>query len=265
MKPEELPRVFVLGCQRSGTTLMRLVLNSHPNIHCYGEIKGYGVLEGNRPWDDFPQEIRAVGFQLPIWTELFVEYDCIRQHLRPQDNVVFMLRDVLSVVASMKKVSDKSKVKGAWMQREIVSRLNDWLKDQARGLQRNYGEVLERAKGHPHEDVIRAAVYWQYKTGAFFQMEALPVYYNSFVHDPAPTLRKVMEMMRLSWSDQLLEHHKKKHDETGKNGWAMGGTDSARPIDLTSVDKWRDVLSQGEIGAILNVAGDMDQKLRRYA
>jgi hypothetical protein len=39
-------RFFILGCQRSGTTLLRLILESHPDIFCYDEIKAYAVLQG---------------------------------------------------------------------------------------------------------------------------------------------------------------------------------------------------------------------------
>jgi Sulfotransferase family len=37
-------RFFILGCQRTGTTLMRLVLESHPDVFCYDELKSYAVL-----------------------------------------------------------------------------------------------------------------------------------------------------------------------------------------------------------------------------
>jgi len=28
------PPIFIVGCQRSGTTLLRLILDAHPNVSC---------------------------------------------------------------------------------------------------------------------------------------------------------------------------------------------------------------------------------------
>jgi Sulfotransferase family len=53
-------RFFVAGCQRSGTTLLRLVLECHPRVYCFDEAIGYRVLAGE-PFD-VPAERTRVGF-----------------------------------------------------------------------------------------------------------------------------------------------------------------------------------------------------------
>ena len=60
-------RFFILGCQRSGTTLLRLILEVHPDVFCYDELKGYAVLQGAIQ-EDLPHA-RLIGFKIPRWTE----------------------------------------------------------------------------------------------------------------------------------------------------------------------------------------------------
>lgn len=39
-----MERFFISGCQRSGTTMLRLILESHPFIQCFDEVAGYDIL-----------------------------------------------------------------------------------------------------------------------------------------------------------------------------------------------------------------------------
>src|SRR5437016_4600645 len=62
-------RFYILGCQRTGTTLMRLVLECHSKILCFGEVRGYQALANNERTIPYGKEI--VGFKIPRWTEQF--------------------------------------------------------------------------------------------------------------------------------------------------------------------------------------------------
>src|SRR3989442_1785108 len=64
-------RFFILGCQRTGTTLMRLVLECHSKILCFGEVRGYQALTNNER--TIPSGKQIVGFKIPRWTEQFGE------------------------------------------------------------------------------------------------------------------------------------------------------------------------------------------------
>lgn len=46
--PPDCRRFFITGCQRSGTTLLRLILEGHQDIRCFDETRSYGVLAGQQ-------------------------------------------------------------------------------------------------------------------------------------------------------------------------------------------------------------------------
>ena len=58
---------FIAGCQRSGTTLMRLILECHDQVSCFDELRSYGALAERPLLQDLAG--RKVGFKIPRWTE----------------------------------------------------------------------------------------------------------------------------------------------------------------------------------------------------
>src|SRR6516225_834096 len=99
-------RFFILGCQRTGTTLLRLILESHPDVFCYDETKAYAVLQG-LVHDDSPRT-RLKGFKIPRWTEQMnfpVLYDegLDRPCKNPYrgEKILYLHRDVRDTLTSM--------------------------------------------------------------------------------------------------------------------------------------------------------------------
>jgi hypothetical protein len=60
-------RFLITGCQRSGTTLLRLILGSHSKIYCYDEYLAYARLRDGDASE--AQGYQLVGYKIPRWAE----------------------------------------------------------------------------------------------------------------------------------------------------------------------------------------------------
>lgn len=243
----------IVGSQRSGTALMRLILDSHPQVCGLGEERAYAAIEqGYQP--EPPAEWLAV--PIPIWTELIVDYVAVADLIRDA-KLLFMLRDVRDVVASMLRWRD-------WIEGEVLAKFDLWMTDSGRRFARTFGEEAQRWRG---DRIASAALFWKYKTSTFFELQRLDwpvlgVSYERLVSDPQPSLCRMLRFLGLPWHDDLLRHHELFHSEVDATGLAMGDTQADRAIDTDSVGRWKQVLSPAESQLILDVAGDLNERIR---
>ena len=107
--PKPTGRFFIAGCQRSGTTLMRLILECHPDIFCFDETEAYKALLQSPSQQ--PAGKSLIGFKVPRYTEQFAEplardfgLEETAINLYHSDPILFMLRDVRDTVASMMRL-----------------------------------------------------------------------------------------------------------------------------------------------------------------
>ncbi len=260
-------RFFILGCQRTGTTLMRLVLESHPDLYCYDELRSYAVLQKSVA-AEFPPSAH-VGFKIPRWTEQLAcpvlwdegpEGPC--ENFYRGETIVFLLRDVRDTVASMFKLkSGNANWCEIWVPQIIEAKLARDATFRAR-----YSAELEMVENCHNRLVGLAALYWKYKTDAFFlyrekAFPVLPVCYEQLVTHPRPILHAVCAHLGMAFHENLLRHNEFRHAELFGSGLTLGDTDPRRPIGKTSVGQWTRFLGAADIDLIARIAGELPAKV----
>jgi hypothetical protein len=250
--PAGRPPIFVVGSPRSGTTLTRLVLDSHPGIACgpethflvemeflvrrhwhrlerYGQPKDYWYAKCRAFFGDFQHEYAASKGK-PRWADKTPAY---AQHLPfllalfPEAQVVHVLRDAESVVASS---LDR------WGWRKAWTAAQTWV-----------------------DSVAQAQA-----TGATMSSEQyLEVRFEDLVGKTEATFRSLFAWLGEEWDPRVLDYDKQQHDESGRN---RGIVVAARSAGGGAVDSARARRPRRRLDPLLRahtqrVAGDLNREL----
>jgi hypothetical protein len=260
-------RFLILGCQRTGTTLMRLILEAHPEIFCYDELKGYAILQ-KLVSEDLPH-VPLIGFKLPRWTEQLTHQVLFDEGLKGRcenfyrgEKILFLQRDVYDTIASMLKFKSGN---SNWCEISVPRFIEAKLAhDETFGAR--YSRELDVIDGCHRRLVGLAALYWKYKTDSFFlyRDEGFPVLavsYEQLVSDPRSVLQLVCTHLKIQFHENLLRHNEFRHSELFEDGLTVGSTDPARPIHADSVGQWQRFLTDKDLALIARVCGDLPERV----
>lgn len=193
--------IFIVGCQRSGTTMLRLMLDSHPRISCGPETR---FLVGFAPiFAEDWKRLSQYGFEQEEWVRrirAFYEgiqgdYARSRGKERWADKTP---RYALALPLLLKLFPDA----------QIIHVIRD-PRDVAVSHRKRFG----------YWSCIKSTVKWpRYVGTARSSAEDLPedayreVRYESLVATPEGTLRDLLCWLGEDWDDSILDFHKAKHD-----------------------------------------------------
>ena len=253
-----MERFFISGCQRSGTTMLRLALESHPDVHCFDEIVGNDILvreaKGEKAEFTVKEGATRIGFKIPRFAEQmawpqFNEYDYgVFPSFYKGQKVIHIVRDALDVIGSMMRLKDEGSM--SWIEKYGRAILKFMVANpNIRPLYKRKYEELERLNLPVH---LVGALYWEIKNQGLFDLleQGKPAYavkYESLVAEPKSELLKLARFLGLSWSDSLLNHPEHPHAELYGEGLAIGLTDPRRPIDMQSVGSYRQFMTEAQV------------------
>jgi protein-tyrosine sulfotransferase len=236
------PLVVIGGCGSSGTTLLRRMLDRHPEIHCGPESTVFLARISS------PAEIAGrFGFDPAVLTRL-------RDDSRSQAEFIDRFREFCLAASGKRLWADKTPenirrfdfVKKHFPNAKLIHVVRDG-RDTVCSLRTRAWMKL----GHGSNlDVIRhCARYWARRAGAGLRFAGRPDYmelrYEALTHQPETELRRVMDFLGLDWDPAMLQ--------------ADPGASQreARPIYDSALGRWRKELSSTEVNIILREAGMM--------
>ncbi|KAJ8312093.1 hypothetical protein KUTeg_009466 [Tegillarca granosa] len=257
-----MPLIFIGGMPRSGTTLMRVMLDAHPEVRCGEETRVIPRILGMRThWersDTEKRRLKEAGLTSDVIDSAVMAFilEVIAKHgsaaprlcnkdpftlkssvylskLFPNAKFLFMIRDGRAVVHSI--ISRKVTITGFDLT-NYKSCLTKW----NMAMESMYAQCI-------HVGASRC----------------MPVYYEQLVLNPEVWMRRILQFLDIPWNSTVLHHE----DYIGKpGGISLSKTEKSsdqviRPVNLEALSKWvgkipEDVVSQmSKIAPMLETLG----------
>jgi len=281
-----IPSPFVVGVGRSGTTLLRLMLDAHPDLAIPPET--HFIPEAARAHRRALNPRRAFLKTLtshPMWNDHGIDADLLSQEisaLKPF-NLGEALRAFYRLYAgrhAKPRWGDKTPlyvrhmklIQGLLPEARFVHIIRDG-RDVAlshRGLWFGPGSIEEAARGW---------VLWikEARSQSRHLLHYLEIRYEDLVLDPEATLKRVSAFVALPWNPAMLEYHKtaeQRMKELHRDLQVQGGAKTipaagrqtihsltSKPPQHDRVYRWRSEIAETDRKHFESVAGEMLREL----
>ena len=251
------PAIFIGGCGRSGTTLLRELVSRHSRIACGPEshilsglvslkrLSGGWQLDRNEVQQLFDTSSSIVRFAeaffrnyaerqaKPRWADKSpgnVRYIHRLLSRFPNAQFVHIIRDGRDVVCSLRHHPRERIVDGVVVQRGVVNPIDKcarrWAADVACGLP---------FRGHPRYTEVR---------------------YEELVREPEATLQKLCSFLGEPFEAQMLQAGTDREREAEPGRWLNNANASAE-VAQRSIGRWQKDLAPDERQTVVRIAGEL--------
>jgi len=264
--------LFLVGRGRSGTTLLKAMLDAHPEVCVAPEalfvMNAYGRY-GRGAWD----RSRVDAFARDIWLERKLrtwELDegALTERLRAVENPSFpsLCRAVYEAYAARRGkprprwVGDKNPHHALFV-RELMESF-----PEARFVHivRDYRDNILSYQGVRFDLKATGALAYRWRRYNEAVLEAagaaperfLRLRYEDLATEPKPSLERVCAFLGIAFDPTMLRFHEAHRDEA--RAWHSG---LAAPVDAARVARWRDAMPAGRVAVAERVCGALGERL----
>ena len=294
---QESHPIFIGGDGRSGTTLLSVILDSHPvlrvgpELHFRGPpnlgpyiLRCLGIREGCSSTEEWVAHKK----DKELYTGVHFVNRCHRFGIEPRELRGFVEQAMHACSSDLESFEDRCALIeilgectrrrsdasrwGIKIMREI--RVLDWYakvwpKAQFVHIIRDGRDVassqMTEHASWGYEDIEQAAVKWvELIRRVRRSTNAERIYelrYEDLVCEPLPTLRQLVDFLKVSWNEEMLRHQSQELP-LFRNPYDHPSIDTVvRPINSSAVGRYRRDLSSKQIEAFEEIAGDSLREL----
>ena len=237
--------IFVVGSMRSGSTMLRLILDSHPSIAIPSETGFMGGLLATKSipnWNFGKDWYQRLG-----WTE--EEFD---ERLRDFYTGLFQR---YALAHGKARWGDKTPFHTAHM--AVMGQV--FPDAQFVGIVRHPGAVAASLTKRFHYTFANAVTYWETANlelvrGATALGERFVLCrYEDLVEDGEPVMRELAEFLGEPWAEEMREHHRVQR-EKGAPRAVEGSTITSEPIDPQRAVAWLGSVGKEDLDALVGTS-----------
>lgn len=256
-RPTLTAPIFLGGCPRSGLTLLRVVLDSHPCLTCGPDSGVLGLVRAAQDFESKLGELHRGYFELPT--------DRVRANFSTAISEILAAR---AEAARKPRVAEKSPMNilmfrtlaDLFPDAKFVHVVRDGRDVAASLTARNWinprtGRLFEYCA-----NAGAAAAYWSGLVSIGRAAEeglgpgkVFRIRYEDIALAPEATLRGLFDFLDLPWSAEVLNHDRRNHDLAGLELESAAAL--AQPINASSVGRFRIGLSPGDVARVEATAG----------
>jgi hypothetical protein len=238
--------VFLIGSMRSGSTMLRLILDSHPSIAVPAETGFMGALAATRRipnWNYGERWFERLG-----WSE--EEFDELLH------NFYVGLFDRFARDQGKSRWGEKTPFHTA----HLATMGKVFPDAQFVGIVRHPGAVASSLRKRFHYTFPEALAYWlttnleMVRGASGLGQRFVLCRYEDLVEDGEPVLRQLTSFLGEPWAPEMLEHHRVQQAK-GAPRAVEGSTISTEPIDRDRAVAWTSSARPEDIEGLAVTAG----------
>jgi hypothetical protein len=241
--------IFVVGSMRSGSTLLRLILDAHPNISVSEETGFMGALAATK--------------QIPNWQHGRGWYERLGWTEQELDDRLRVFYAELFERRALAHGKQRWGEKTPFHSEHIAQMATVFPDAVFVGIVRHPGAVVHSLVRKFHYGIGDAVAYWDatnkeiLRRGLELGGERFAMLrYEDLVSHPEETLRELVVWLGEDWSDDLLRHGEIQAAQ-GAPRIAAGHTRSRDPINPELAGRWVEALAGPDLAVLADRAGEL--------